>query len=590
MRDSLTRPSFLGVPQATLPESVDPLLPFARRGRVDYWPLAGDLAGVGLDTPALAATVAGWIPSNVGDLLAVERGVVNVNLYPPARALAQGLPPYTDGAAGSVWRGNERFRGMPILSHPAAGNRYWYSAHTDNVTTSAAWTVSVYLRRHDRAPITHVSLFLRTDGGNGFHDSLVTAAAGQIHDAGNGWYRAHLSVTLPVAKTHFLSGCAGNTNGTADGYDITGWQVETAPFPTSAVAAPDAATVGTLRPVADPSPVPAPLNPQQGTVAFWLHVPTAVGYASIASTCAGAFSEVFVHTTGLMYWETNGSAAFATADGTQNGAKSYGPGSLVFVVLTYTPTGRRFTVFHPAAGTTHTGNAPAVSADALVAVRLGVVSRHGATYLSNPAFGGLFVSDYALTVDEERLLFAAGRLGARRDSAPGTVAMCAGPAAPGWLLCDGQTVRRTLYPRLYAALGTTYGAGDGAHTFSLPDLRSRFPMGADPTVAPLAKEGGGLLVDVGVIDVGGKFGDLTPHPLGATGGLERVNLGTSDLPEHSHFVDTVEVAAADGKGPVTVAAPFGAFGGSDAETSYTGSNLSHDNVPPFLALNFAVRP
>ena len=62
----------------------------------------------------------------------------------------------------------------------------------------------------------------------------------------------------------------------------------------------------------------------------------------------------------------------------------------------------------------------------------------------------------------------------------GTVVPFAGPSAPtGWLFCFGQTVSRTTYAALFAALGTTYGAGDGSTTFVLPDLRGRLPSGKD---------------------------------------------------------------------------------------------------------------
>jgi microcystin-dependent protein len=41
----------------------------------------------------------------------------------------------------------------------------------------------------------------------------------------------------------------------------------------------------------------------------------------------------------------------------------------------------------------------------------------------------------------------------------------------GWLLCHGQSVNQVDFPSLYAAIGTTYGAGPGPATFALPDLR-----------------------------------------------------------------------------------------------------------------------
>lgn len=58
---------------------------------------------------------------------------------------------------------------------------------------------------------------------------------------------------------------------------------------------------------------------------------------------------------------------------------------------------------------------------------------------------------------------------------PGAIMSYGGSNAPtGWLLCDGAAVSRTLYANLFAAIGTTFGLGDGINTFNLPDMRGRF--------------------------------------------------------------------------------------------------------------------
>jgi microcystin-dependent protein len=49
----------------------------------------------------------------------------------------------------------------------------------------------------------------------------------------------------------------------------------------------------------------------------------------------------------------------------------------------------------------------------------------------------------------------------------------------GWLKCNGAAVSRTTYAALYAAIGTTYGTGDGSTTFNLPDMRGSFPRAWD---------------------------------------------------------------------------------------------------------------
>lgn len=62
----------------------------------------------------------------------------------------------------------------------------------------------------------------------------------------------------------------------------------------------------------------------------------------------------------------------------------------------------------------------------------------------------------------------------------GEIKMYAGNTAPnGYLWCNGQAVSRTTYSRLFAAIGTRWGSGNGSTTFNLPDFRKRFPEGAN---------------------------------------------------------------------------------------------------------------
>lgn len=63
---------------------------------------------------------------------------------------------------------------------------------------------------------------------------------------------------------------------------------------------------------------------------------------------------------------------------------------------------------------------------------------------------------------------------------PGLIVFFAMQMAPtGWLKCDGSTVSRTTYAALFAAIGTTFGVGNGSSTFHLPDLRGGFVRGWD---------------------------------------------------------------------------------------------------------------
>lgn len=62
----------------------------------------------------------------------------------------------------------------------------------------------------------------------------------------------------------------------------------------------------------------------------------------------------------------------------------------------------------------------------------------------------------------------------------GVIQAFAGSTTPdGWLLCDGSAVSRTTYADLFAAIGTTYGEGDGSTTFNVPDLTDKFIEGSE---------------------------------------------------------------------------------------------------------------
>lgn len=91
---------------------------------------------------------------------------------------------------------------------------------------------------------------------------------------------------------------------------------------------------------------------------------------------------------------------------------------------------------------------------------------------------------------------------------PGFVLPFAAVTPPaGWLRANGAAVSRTTYAALFAAIGTTYGAGDGSSTFNLPDARGEFPRfwddgrGIDANPSPRAigstQLGTALAFDIG---------------------------------------------------------------------------------------------
>ena len=71
----------------------------------------------------------------------------------------------------------------------------------------------------------------------------------------------------------------------------------------------------------------------------------------------------------------------------------------------------------------------------------------------------------------------------------GSIIMWGGGTAPaGWLLCDDSAVGRTAFAGLFAAIGTTFGTGDGSTTFNVPDFKDRLPLGKGTNNSTLGAE------------------------------------------------------------------------------------------------------
>jgi len=67
---------------------------------------------------------------------------------------------------------------------------------------------------------------------------------------------------------------------------------------------------------------------------------------------------------------------------------------------------------------------------------------------------------------------------------PGQLATYAMTSCPaGWLSANGAAVSRSIYSILFSNIGTTWGSGDGATTFNVPDLRGMFVRGTGTNTA-----------------------------------------------------------------------------------------------------------
>jgi microcystin-dependent protein len=92
----------------------------------------------------------------------------------------------------------------------------------------------------------------------------------------------------------------------------------------------------------------------------------------------------------------------------------------------------------------------------------------------------------------------------------------------GWLAEDGSAISRTQYPALFAAIGTSYGAGDGSTTFNLPDSRGYVDAGVGgPLGGSLAQRFGGTVNSASVSAAGitTSDGPTSPH-VSVSGGFD----------------------------------------------------------------------
>jgi len=98
----------------------------------------------------------------------------------------------------------------------------------------------------------------------------------------------------------------------------------------------------------------------------------------------------------------------------------------------------------------------------------------GTTVINLPATSGTMITSGDVGTVTSTML--AGDFG----NPVGTVIHVALTSAPsGYLKADGSAVSRTTYATLFAAIGTTFGSGNGSTTFNLPDLRGEFVRGWD---------------------------------------------------------------------------------------------------------------
>jgi len=157
-------------------------------------------------------------------------------------------------------------------------------------------------------------------------------------------------------------------------------------------------------------------------------------------------------------------------------------------------------------------------------------------------------------------------------------------APVGWAMCNGQLLPISQNTALFSLIGTFYG-GDGKSTFGLPNLQGSVP-----------------------IDQGQGAG-LTDRAIGESGGESAITLLQSEMPSHAHTLQATttpgNTATAAGSQLALATAGGGKSGGAYVANFYSsniasptamspnaigfaGGNQPHNNMMPYLGLNFCI--
>jgi len=148
-------------------------------------------------------------------------------------------------------------------------------------------------------------------------------------------------------------------------------------------------------------------------------------------------------------------------------------------------------------------------------------------------------------------------------------------APKGWAFCDGQLLPISQFTAVFSLMGTSYG-GNGTTTFALPNLQGSAAMHQ------------------------GQGPGLSDRFVGETGGSAAVTLIPSELPAHTHTVQGATGGGLSAPSGTDIwgsalrgrPAPYMSGGGnvsmSPAATATAGASTPHNNMPPYLTLNYVV--
>jgi Microcystin-dependent protein len=227
----------------------------------------------------------------------------------------------------------------------------------------------------------------------------------------------------------------------------------------------------------------------------------------------------------------------------------------------------------------------------------------------------------------------------------GMIIQYAGEYAPkGFFICDGREVSRETYEDLFKIIGTTYGSGDGSKTFNIPNLKGRVPVGLDKNdndFKMLGNTGGEkehqLKIDEipshnhkattviesagshiheatsssngshshtvsGTANSAGSHGHSTYYLTDLTNnkgdsrrrGVESANSGNSADNviaggSHSHTVSGTTNSVSSHTHTITVKSGGSHIHGATTNVENTGGGKAHNNLQPYIVLNYIIK-
>ena len=143
----------------------------------------------------------------------------------------------------------------------------------------------------------------------------------------------------------------------------------------------------------------------------------------------------------------------------------------------------------------------------------------------------------------------------------GEIRIFAGTFEPaGWMFCSGQLLAISENDTLFALIGTTYG-GDGQSTFGLPDLRGRLPLHM--------VSGPGTTYNIGVNGV------VPASPVILLNNFANQGAAADALLAQTQVL-------------VPYAAPSVGVAVSPSSVSPLGGDQPHNNLQPYLCINFII--